>query len=229
MDVSHIIVLTKDTGATLHLDVTTIEAIADLSTMESQDTGTNVFCASGQVYAVNESAQEILDLVAAMPPATMIGPPGPPGPPGPQGTSGTSTDTFAYSYSSNLVEPPSSKSVEFDTSDITQATKIWTSQLNSDGFDDSMFWLRLVVDDEVIIQLKTQSSVYHRYKITGPVITKSGGLYTEAPVVWESGSGTFSNNASIYAMLLRQGDPGPQGPPGPTAVSADANNKAVLA
>jgi hypothetical protein len=137
-----------------------------------------------------------------------------PGPAGPQGASGTSTDTFPYAFSSPITEPPSSKSVSLNTANQTLATKIWVSTLNQDGWDDTNFFVRLAMDDEVILQAKGDATIYQRYKLTGTSILKTG--YLELPVVWEtSGGPALTNNQALLVALLRIGDPGPTGPPGP--------------
>jgi uncharacterized protein YlzI (FlbEa/FlbD family) len=58
------ITLTKTTGALLHINPKEIEAVADLAAMPSQDTGTNIFARSGQVYAVTETADIVLQKMA---------------------------------------------------------------------------------------------------------------------------------------------------------------------
>ena len=160
-------------------------------------------------------------------PAGPVGPQGIAGPVGPagvqgdqgiagaQGAPGPSSSTWSFTYSSTTVEPPAGQQVRLNTANPVDATKVWLDHLNLDGVNVANFLTLLHADDEVYLQDKNDSTIYHIFDAND--VANNKGAYSEIPVTYARGvQGTpLNNNQATLVSVIRQGSVGATGPQGP--------------
>jgi len=123
---------------------------------------------------------------------------------------------FEFTFSSAIVEPPTSSQLRLNAADAWNATKVWIRNDTNDGIDAFYFLESIGTGATVFIQDKNDHTQAVEYLTTGAAIDKT--TYFELPVTLQSPFGTppFSNNQPILLVVNPAASLAPEPSP-PTA------------
>jgi hypothetical protein len=126
-------------------------------------------------------------------PGTM-GPPGPQGiqgEPGPPGAAAPILETAPYNLNNQTNPPPANGQIRLNNSNQAAATFMYISEIQDAGADIGGFLRAIDPNDLIRIQDWNDSSKWHRYIVSGPVIDQ--GTYISVPITWTAGMDTVPN------------------------------------
>lgn len=135
---------------------------------------------------------------------------------GPQGPTGQSATSYPYTAKTTITSgDPGSQHLIWNNATQTNSTQITVSHIASDGNDYDAFLGLLKTNDIIIIQTKSDSNNYQKWRISAtPTIVPNS--YTQIPVVLLESSGTgtsnFPNNEQLLFLFITTGAVGPAGP-----------------
>lgn len=92
-----------------------------------------------------------------------------------------------------------------------------------DSWDDSTSAIKGIIT----FRSKVNAAVRHHYQLTGAVVVGVG--YRKLPLSYISGSGTFVNGETVFAMINRYGNTGPIGPGSGDVLAANNGTEFVAA
>jgi len=123
---------------------------------------------------------------------------------------------FEFTFSTGIVEPPTSNQIRLNATDAWQATKIWVRLTTNDGVDAYYFLRAIGVDSILFLQDKDNHAQAVEYHTTGAAVDKT--TYIELPVALQDPFGTppFSNNQAVLLVV----NPPASLAPGPLPPSA---------
>lgn len=104
----------------------------------------------------------------------------------------------AYTFSSNIAEPPTSGQIRLDSADQTQATKLWMSEMTGEGVDIANFVNALGSVARLYVQDKNDAASWREYDVTS-LLDK--GSYVEWVVTYEGGGAPLPNQDCRVVFL----------------------------
>src|SRR5262245_18686776 len=104
-----------------------------------------------------------------------------------------------YTYSTNVMAPPSIAQVRFNSVTPASITKVWLSAQDDNGRD--LYWALKTVPTgaTIVVQDKNDHTLYVRLKTTGVPIDNA--TYFELPVSFISAGGTLNNNQAVLVRI----------------------------
>jgi len=158
-----------------------------------------------------------------------IGPEGPPGeqgiqgiqgeigPEGPQGEPGGSSSSFHFRADTQATAPndPGTGNLRWNNANQQLSTELYFDRLTTDGIDITAIIASSTADEEFIIQDTDFAFNYQIWKLLAPVTANPDWFQASVEFVSSGGTGTFTNNQRITALVKAAGIPGAVGPIGP--------------
>ena len=116
---------------------------------------------------------------------------------------------FEFTFSSGIVEPPTSSQIRLNDPNAWNATRVWVRPTTNDGIDAYYFLQGIGSGSTLFLQDKNDHTQAVEYTTTASPIDKS--TYFEIPVTLQAqfGSPPFSNNQPIL-LVVNPSDPAPQ-------------------
>lgn len=152
------------------------------------------------------------------PPSGLMGPTGPRGATGSQGPQGNTGATGAtgptgpmgasslfigYNYATQNVAPPGSNNLRANTTDGTQATKIWASYFANTNQDVRFVLQGIKAGTRIALQdQQNVANGWQVYDVTADADDK--GVYIELNVQWVEGGSSFQNNQKVSFILMHE-------------------------
>ena len=128
---------------------------------------------------------------------------------------------FEFTFSSGIVEPPTSSQIRLNDLNAWNATRVWVRTLTTDGIDAYYFLTTIADGSTVFLQDKNDHTQAVEYTTTGPAVDKT--TYIELPVALRNplGSPPFSNNQPILLVVNPVAVVAPEPAPGAQLVTLD--------
>jgi len=110
-------------------------------------------------------------------------------------------DWFEFTFSTAIIEPPTSSQVRLNATNAWDATKVWVRLVTNDGIDAYYFLKSIGIDTTVFLQDKNDHTQAVEYVTTAGAVDKT--TYIELPVGLQDPLGTppFSNNQAVILVV----------------------------
>lgn len=120
------------------------------------------------------------------------------GPPGPSGAA------YEYSYSATAAEPPGTNQLRVNNATPASVTKVWATDLTTDGRDVRAILLRTDVGARLYMQDKNDHTEYLLVQVASAPVGKSG--YVEFPVSYLESAGSLNGGQPTELVVLTTKD-----------------------